>query len=362
MLKILGLSLYGRQAASNRYRLEQYQPGLRSAGIEMHVHSLLGDDYVKTTFAGARYPAARLAIAYLNRMRDLIGLHRYDAAMLHLELLPLVPGFMESRLLQVPYIYDFDDAFFLKHTLKRFSPVRTLLKNKYVPVIRRAAAVTAGNEYLLEYAKRWNKNSYLLPTVLETGRYVPAPNKDPRVFTVGWVGSPSTAIYLSELFEPLEELGREAAVRFIAVGGRCPAIPGIEVVNLPWSEATEIDVINTFDVGVMPLFDYEWEKGKCGFKLIQYMACGVPAIASPIGVNAHIVAESSGLLASSSADWLSALQRLYYDGELRANTGAAGRRRVEQHFSLELTVPRLAQIIEDVVRDTRRARKTARPR
>jgi glycosyltransferase involved in cell wall biosynthesis len=345
-LKVLGLSLYGPLAASTRYRLTQYAPGLRQQGIDLDVKPLLGDTYVKKSFAGQKYPLVNLIGDYCDRAAWLIRQHKYDVAIVNAELFPLLPGFIESRLLRIPYIYDFDDAFFLKYRLDRFKKISFLLKDKFNPVISKAAAVMAGNHYLASYAKQWNTATHWLPTVVDTERYTTAPCKREGVFTVGWIGSPSTSVYLPELAQPLEQLGREGAVRFLVVGGHAAAIPGVEVVNLPWSETTEVDIINTFDVGVMPLFDDAWAQGKCAFKLIQYMACGVPVIASPVGANVDVVNDGCGLLAAGPSAWLDSLRCLRDDSALRQSIGVKARLRVEQIYSLNSTLPVMAQTIK----------------
>lgn len=245
----------------------------------------------------------------------------------------------------IPYIYDFDDAFFLKYSLDRFKKVSFLLRDKFNPIVKNAAAVTAGNNYLATYARQWNAATHVLPTVVDTTRYTPVPARQNGVLTVGWIGSPSTSVYLSELAKPLAELGREGPVRFLVVGGYSAAIPGVEVVNMPWSEATEVDMINTFDIGVMPLFDDEWAKGKCAFKLIQYMACGVPVVASPVGANVEVVTNECGLLAGSAVEWLAGLRTLRDSPALRQRLGDAGRERVVANYSLHTAVPKLAEVI-----------------
>ena len=347
-IKVLGLSLYGSLAASTRYRLAQYAPGLSQQGIDLEVKALLGDSYVQKSFAGEKYPLTHLIKDYLDRVALLFRQRDYDVAIVNAELFPLLPGLIESRLLRIPYIYDFDDAFFLKYRLDRFKRISFLLKNKFNPVVANAAAVMAGNHYLAGYAKQWNPATNWLPTVVDTERYVPSPCKREDVFTVGWIGSPSTSVYLSEIAKPLEQLGREGPVRFLVVGGFSPAIPGVDVVNVPWSEATEVSLINSFDVGVMPLFDDEWARGKCAFKLIQYMACGVPVVASPVGANVDVVNNANGLLAESVGDWLNALRRLRVDAALRQSFGAAARQTVEQLYSLESTIPLMVKTIKAV--------------
>lgn len=353
--KVLGLSLYGPLAASTRYRLGQYVSGLRAYGIELEVESLLGDEYVRRSYAGERYPLRYLAKDYMSRAaRLLLKQRQYDVAIINAELFPLLPGFVESRALRIPYIYDFDDAFFLKYRLPRFRRVSFLLGNKLNPVLAHAAAVTAGNSYLADFARQHNANTHLLPTVVDTERYVPKPNNRPDVFTIGWIGSPSTSIYLSELSEALVALGQEGPVRFVVVGGHATPLAGVDVVNLPWSEATEVDLINTFDIGVMPLFDDQWARGKCAFKLIQYMACGVPVVASAVGANKDVVTPSCGLLTADSAGWLPALRQLREDRELRTQMGYAARARVTQSYSLASALPLMARVIARVAEESSR--------
>jgi glycosyltransferase involved in cell wall biosynthesis len=349
-IKLLGLSLYGSQAASTRYRLTQYVPGLRQQGIDLEVKALLGDRYLQKSFAGEKYSSWNLVSDYIERVALLFSQGNYDLAIVNAELFPLLPGIIESRLLRIPYIYDFDDAFFLKYRLDRFKKVSFLLRDKFNPVVSRAAAVMAGNHFLEDYAKQWNQATQLLPTVVDTDRYTPVPCKRADVFTVGWIGSPSTSVYLSEMALPLEQLGREGPVRFLVVGGYSPAIPGVDVVNMPWSESTEVGIINSFDVGVMPLFNDEWARGKCAFKLIQYMACGVPVVASPVGANTDVVNSECGFMAATAQEWMDALRMLRDHPSKRAELGRTGRERVVQNYSLHRNLPVLANVIREIVK------------
>jgi glycosyltransferase involved in cell wall biosynthesis len=348
MMNVLGLSLYGSQAASARYRLIQYQEGLKAHGIELSVLPLLGNKYILRRFSTNKYDFVEVAKDYLNRCRVLLRQKQYDLAIVNAEIFPLLPGWIESRLLSIPYIYDFDDAFFLKYRSSRFRYVSPLLRSKFTLVMSKAAAITAGNQYLFDHARRLNAHTFCLPTVVPTDRYRHAPVRRDNIFTVGWIGSPSTSIYLSELVEPLAELARDAPIRFVVIGGRCPEIPGVEVVHTRWSEDTEVSLINTFDVGVMPLFDDDWSRGKCALKLIQYMACGVPVVASPVGANLDVVDSTCGRFASDSKAWRDALREFRDDLALRKATGQAGRRRVEERYSLSAALPTLVDVIMGV--------------
>jgi glycosyltransferase involved in cell wall biosynthesis len=349
MIKILGLALYGSLAASTRYRLGQYVPGLASQGIDLQIRHLLGDEYLRRRFRGASMPVTAMLEAGWRRLADLRHQRDFDAAMLHCELFPLMPGWLERVLLRRPYLYDFDDALYLKYRTGQLGILRPILGGKFDRVIAGAAAITAGNRILAEYAQQRNPNTHVFPTVVDTERYLPAQRSHCDVFTVGWIGSPSTALYLSELVVPLSVIGKEGPVRLIVIGGKAPHIPNVTVVELEWQERTEVELINTFDVGVMPLPDDEWARGKCAFKLIQYMACAVPVIASAVGANVDVVRGGCGILPATSQEWADALRMLRDQPALREEMGQAGRERVRQDYSLQRNLPLLANFIRGMV-------------
>ena len=350
MIKVLGLALYGPLAASNRYRLGQYAEGLIGFGVDLKVRHLLSDDYLKAMFLRKKTPIKIIIKDCLARFVDLFHQDEYDIVILHCELIPFIPAWLERALIRKPYIYDFDDAFYLKYCTGKRYWAKPLLGSKFDGVMAGAAAVTAGNYGLADYASRLNGNTHYLPTVVNADRYLPMMgSRDSEVFTVGWIGSPSTAPYLTELIEPLSVLGKESAVRLIVIGGKAPKIPNVSVVEHQWHEHTELDLINSFDVGVMPLPDDDWARGKCAFKLIQYMACAVPVIASPVGANVDVVNKESGLLASNAKEWLEAFRLLRDKPFMRKNMGEAGRVRVVQHYSLQHNLPKLAGVIHQVL-------------
>ena len=348
MIKVCGLALYGLRAASTRYRLNQYAQPLREEGISLDILPLLDDEYLKRSFQGERYNVVELCACYLSRLQQLLKQKSYDLAIIQAELFPLFPGWLESWLLKIPYIYDLDDAFFLKYRSERFASISPLLRDKFNSMFSHAAFILAGNQYLLDHALSFNSRAFLFPTVVDVDRYVCAPAHNSACFTVGWVGSPSTSIYLKDLVEPLARLGRESPVRFIVVGAHCEPIENVEVVNIAWSEETEIALINTFDVGVMPMFDNEWARGKCAFKLIQYMACGVPVVASAVGANLDVVTPDCGLIAADCDGWVNNLRKLRDDELLRRAMGKAGRRRVEAQYSLRNALPIMTETIRSV--------------
>lgn len=350
MIKVLGFALYGPLAASTRYRLGQFVPGLASMGIDLEICHLLNDDYLRRRFSGGVPSITTLLRSGFDRFADLWRQHEYDVVMVHCELFPLMPGWLESALIRQPYVYDFDDAFYLKYRSGRFGVASPVLGCKFDTVIAGAAAVTAGNHVLGQYARKYNSNTHYLPTVVDTERYLPrSVSRIDSVFTVGWIGSPSTALYLSELVGPLSVIGQEGSVRLIVIGGKAPVIPNVTVVEVEWQEHTEVEVINSFDVGVMPLPDDDWARGKCAFKLIQYMACAVPVIASPVGANVDVVNDECGFLAATHHEWVVALRALRDQSGKRNELGLAGRERVVQYYSLEHNLPVLANVIRETV-------------
>ena len=349
MTRILGLSLYGQQAASHRYRLSQYVPGLAQAGIDLQIQSLLDDEYLVNRFSGRPVPWGSVLQSAWQRLRLLISKDDFSGAILYCELCPLLPSSLERLLLPKPYIYDFDDAFFLKYRQGRLGVLRPILGSKFDKIIAGAAAVTAGNSFLTHFAQEFNSNVNLLPTVVDTMRYKPAARSLNAEFTVGWVGSHSTAPYLAALVEPLAQLAKEGPVRLVVVGGLAPTIPGVVVESIAWNEATEIQQINCFDVGVMPLTDDNWARGKCAFKLIQYMACGVPVVASRVGANVDVVTPHCGFLVENTEGWLSALRALRDDAPRRTQMGVAARMRIEEEYSLERNLPVLTRVIKEML-------------
>ncbi len=348
-IKVLGLALYGPLAASHRVRLGQYQKGLLAQGIQLEVQSLLDNNYLQRRFADGGRPVFSVLQAGLERLRLLLSKQTFDATIVHCELFPLAPSWLELATLTPPYIYDFDDAFYLRYRHGKFHALSPVLGGKFDDMMRCAAAVTAGNKHLATYARALNANVTVLPSVVDTAKFTPQSQAKSSIFTVGWIGSPSTAHYLQSLTVPLKILGQEQPLRFVVVGGKAPFIENVEVLEVPWSENTEVNLINNFDVGVMPLPNDEWARGKCAFKLVQYMACGVPVVASKVGANIDLVTEECGFLAGSDTQWVNALRQLRDQPSIRQDMSMSSRNRVVESYSLDSNLPVLADIIHKVV-------------
>ncbi len=349
-MKVLLLSRYTRQAASSRYRSYQYLPFLEEEGIAVTPAPLMGDSYVRGLQEGRRQIGAGTAAAYLRRILDTFRARRFDLVWIEREALPWLPPFCERwlRLRRVPYVVDYDDAVFHRYDLHRSGTVRALLGCKIDTVMRNAAVVIAGNSYLADRARKAGAPRVeILPTVIDLRRYTGRPATE-RPHVIGWIGSPTTAEYVNEVAGPLARVCRRHGARVRLIGAPAGSVPGLDVEYLPWSEEEEVPRMLHFTVGTMPLPDTPWTRGKCALKLIQYMGCRLPCVASLVGANPTVVEHGeTGFLARTEQDWEDSLDLLLEDESLRIRMGEAGRARVEECFSLEKTAPRLAALLRE---------------
>jgi glycosyltransferase involved in cell wall biosynthesis len=340
-----------------RYRIEQWEPLLRREGIEL-AYSPFADHALGELLKsrGAALAKARGVMAALARRLIEAGrVTRFDLVYVFREGALLGPALAE-RILGwngVPFVFDFDDAVWLNYKSPAnpgFSRLR--FPGKTASLCRLARHVIAGNAFLRDYALVHNPRVSVVPTTIDTDRYRPSPRPG-SVPVVGWTGSYSTAQYLRIVRPVLERLRLRRAFRVVIVGVAGFEARGVEVEHRPWRSASEVEDLSDIDVGLMPLTDAEWERGKCGLKALQYMALGIPALVSPVGVNTEIVRDGeNGLLASTEADWERSLDRLLSDAELRRRLGAAGRATVESTYSARVQAPRVAAIFREALRGT----------
>jgi len=348
MIKVLGLSLYGDLAASHRYRLSQYKPYLAENGIDLTINSLLNNDYLIAKFNKRSISILQVFYSYFQRFLFLSKNKNYDLIIIQAELSPLIPFFIENFFISVPFIYDYDDAFYLKYSSGKLALCKFYLESKFDKVMKSASAVSAGNHILESYASQFNKNTFYLPTVVDTERFKPFLNLNPsNVFTIGWIGSPSTEIYLSLVRDALIDLSKHINFKFIVIGGKAPNLPNVNVIEYPWKEENEIELISQFNVGIMPLPDNSWAKGKCAFKLIQYLSCEIPVIASPVGANIKVVSNNCGFLASTREEWLNAFKFIYNNPISALEMGKKGRKKILDNYSLKNNAPILATAIKN---------------
>ena len=351
-MKVLLLSRYGQLGASSRLRYFQYIPCLKSQGVDVEPAVLFDDGYVAGLMRNGRRSLVALMTAYLRRFRQLLRLKNYDLIWIEYEALPWLPYWVERLFLKahVPYVVEYDDAIFHRYDLHASAWVRRLLGNKIPDLMKRSRLVIVGNDYLAARAERAGAARIVqIPTAIDLDRYIPE-TKDDDDFIVGWIGSPITAPYLDMIKPALIRLAASGPLKFHVIGAEAPQWSGVDVISIPWSEETEALQINKFDVGVMPLPDEPWERGKCGYKLIQYMACGKPVVASPVGANSAIIESGvEGFLAASVEDWVNHLQKLRDDKVLRETLGRAGRAKVEKGYCIQVIAPRLVAVLRQVL-------------
>ena len=331
-MRVLTLTRYERLGSSSRVRFYQYYPYLQAQGVEIVTVPFFDDEYVRALYSGQAISRADVLRAYLKRLSDLIKSSSFDLLWVEKELFPLLPAWSEIFLnfIRIPYVVDYDDAVYHRYDMHDPLLVRAFLGRKIDRVMRHAAIVIVGNDTLGERARKAQaRRVEYLPSVVDVPLYKVRKETLQTPFQIGWIGSPVTAPYLDTVREALELFSSEADVRITLIGaGRISPFGKIPVALLPWDEATETSIANLFDVGMMPLVDGPFERGKCGYKLVQYMAAGLPVVASPVGINSQMVIPGgNGYLAASTEEWLAAFRKLSRDTDLRLKMGKPADRR-----------------------------------
>ena len=268
---------------------------------------------------------------------------QYDFVWIHREAAPVGPPVFEwliAKLWRKKIIYDYDDAIWQSNVsavnsfadkLKWYSKVKSICKWSW--------KVSAGNDYLCNYARMHRKaddNTVIyIPTTIDTNDFV-AEKKINNRLVVGWTGSQSTVAYLRMIIEPLQQLQSEYEFDMVVISNLDAQMPLKNYRFVKWQAATEAKDLSQIDIGLMPLPDEEWTKGKCGFKLLQYMAVGIPSVASPVGVNPSILDhEQAGLLANNPDEWKTQLRKLLSDETLRKKLGTHGKQHLQKYFSVQ---------------------------
>ncbi len=328
--------MYDNLAATHRHRFSQFNNYFLEKNIKIEIQSLLSNEYLEKKFNGNKISYFQILKLYFRRFFYIFKQYRYDLIIIHCELFPYFPYFIEKFMIFKNYIYDFDDAIYLRYKKRNFF-LNFIFKNKFKYILKKAALIHAGSEFLLNHSLKYNVKSYLLPTSVDITRYKPIKGdlKNNDTFTIGWIGSPSSEKYLNLLLEPFDKLSKKIKFKFIIVGGKNkPKFKYCESEIIEWSYDNEINLINTFDIGIMPLQETDWEKGKCAFKLIQCMACEVPVIASPVGFNKVLISDSvDGMFAKNRDEWFDKILLLYNKKKERDLMGLAAREKILKFYS-----------------------------
>lgn len=353
-MRVLFLTKYGRLGASSRLRTLQYLPYFQQAGVHISINHLMSSDRLKVRYKKGGYSLGAVIRAYLERCKVLLGRNQFDLLWIEKEAFPWWPLWLEKLLLAgKPYVLDYDDAIFHNYDQHRLPIVRRVFGKRLDGLMANSTLVVAGNPYLAQRAKKAGaSNVQIIPTVVDLQRY-PVKRHEQAVhdadvlpIKIVWIGSPSTVRYLKEIETALEKLAAQFDFIFVVIGGEGFQPRGVKVQQCAWSEETEVELLLQAGIGVMPLIDSAFERGKCGYKLVQYMACGLPVVASPIGVNVDIVHhEHNGYLAATEEEWVVALSTLLANAEVRRRMGGHGRRLVEQQYCIQRSAPELHRLL-----------------
>ena len=361
-IRVLALSPIPEEGAGCRFRIAQFMPYLASVGVEVTLSSLFTTDFFRLVYKPGHYARKAVTFAALSarRLGSLRDLQRFDVVFIYREMFPIGPAIVERLIAargRPPIVFDFDDAIFLPSVSDANRLIGVLKRpQKVAAIIRSSDHVITGNEYLAAYARRFTSAVTTIPTSVDTARFAPAAGTgstsrgDAGDLVVGWIGSPTTSGYIRSLAPVLRRVHeRHPFTLRVSGAGERFEIPGVTIDHQPWSLEREVELFNTCDVGVYPLADDEWSKGKCGFKALEFMACGVPVVAAAVGVNREIVADGdNGFLASTEDEWVDKLTRLLADAALRRRFAEAGRRTVEERYSVRVNAPRLAETLRKV--------------
>jgi len=328
---------------------------MKAHGIDVDVAPLLEDDYLEKLYAGRRKDLREILCAYIRRLGLLIKSNSFDLLWVEKEILPWFPAWAEAILdhLGIPYIVDYDDAIFHRYDMHPKAIIRSLLGTKINTVMSRAALVIVGNKYLADRARKAGaRRVEYLPTVIDLDRYRTETHSKSLDYKIGWIGSPTTAKYLYPMHPTFVEVCRDSGTRLVLVGSGQVDLVDVPTETRPWSEYTEVADIQSFDVGIAPMTDEPWSRGKCGYKLIQYMACARPVVASPVGVAPKIIENGiSGFLATTTKEWVNAICVLRRNYKLAERMGKAGRIKVERQYCMQVTAPLLVSLMREAANE-----------
>lgn len=332
------------RSPSQRYRFEQYILFLEKNGFTFSWSYLLNEKADRTFYSKGNILPKFLILAktFLHRFNDIRQLKKYDLVFIQRETMFLGTSFVEKKAAAsgAKVIFDFDDSIWLADTSPGNKKWQWLKKpEKFYDSVRHASLVIAGNKYLAEKSLPFNKNTIVIPTTIDTDFHIPKPEfRNKEILTIGWSGSISTIKHFEILVPVLIQLKEKygTKIHFKIIGDKNYMNDMLKVEAIDWNEKTEVEQLNSFDIGLMPLPDDEWSKGKCGLKGLSYMACEVPTVMSNVGINSEIIKNGiNGFLINNPSEWLDVLSNLIENSQLRKDLGKEGRQTVIEKYSVQ---------------------------
>lgn len=360
-MKVLGLASYPVEAAATRYRLQQFVGPLAKQGVTLTVSPFITSSTFATLYQRRAFLRTGLTLvkSTLMRLGVVLLLRRSEVVLVQREAMIFGPPLFEwlaVRVFKRPMVLDLDDATYVPYTSPTYGKFGRALKwfNKTDDLIGWANVVTCGNRAIAEYVESKGATARIIPTVVDTDLFAPAPRMSKGPLVLGWIGTHSTFPYLQSVFPVLQDLAKTHPfkLKLVGAGTSVVNIPGVEVENLEWNLEREVEDFQSFDIGLYPidpsLYAEKWAAGKSGFKAIQYMAVGIPFVAAPVGTMAEIgEAGVTHIAATSRDEWFRGLDLLLANLQLRQTMGAAGRRHVVEHYSLPDQTDKLADALNE---------------
>ena len=332
---------YAENGASSRLRFFKYKPFFEKAGIQVGIHSFFDSAYLERLYAGKGRPWSSIPRGILRTVKALKLVPHNVPLFIEYELFPMLWAWCDlAALKKRPFFLNFDDPVW-----EKYAKLPTL-KNKYDTLVRHASGVVAANDLIVERFKNLNGNILKIPTAIDLECYDRAPKAKFDRFTVVWIGSPATFHYLTSFRSVLKKMAECCDFELLMIGkSSWGSLPGVPSRSVEWSEANEAELISRSHVGIMPLPDDSFARGKSAYKLIQYAAAGIPSLGAPVGENCQVIEDGkSGFLCSSPEEWCSCLQKLAADAALRKEMGTAARNKAVG-WSLEANAGKLKDFL-----------------
>lgn len=328
---------YSSIGPSSRYRAYQFQDPFAKEGINLRIQPLFDNAYFEflrdDSTLSQKVRKSMYVAARFNERRKALRTKRANLTIIEQQLFPYLPFVIEKQILPDHFLLEMDDAIYLMHP------------NKMPRLIAQAMGILVGNEFLAEYARVHNGNVHVIPTVLNTDLFRPGKKSSSGKIRIGWSGLEYNFKYLRFLQPVFHKLLSSHSIEIVILSGSSPQDLEFPFRFEKWDPVREVDQMQEFDIGVMPLEMDEWSRGKCGMKLLQYMSLGIPAVATPVGVNSTIIQEGkNGCTALSVAEWTEKLSQLVTDTDLRSRLGKAARATVVESYSVQAWFPKLLEI------------------
>lgn len=358
MKKVLAIVQHRKgRSPGQRFRFEHFIPLLENNGYEIIFSNIINEKDDEIFYSHGHYFSKLIIVikSFMQRVRDIKTAKKCDLIFIYREAFMLGSTYFEKRLAKtgVPLIFDFDDSIWLNDTSDGNKNLSWLKKpGKTAKICSYASLVTVGNDYLANYARQYNKNVFILPTTINTNyhKYLSESKNDERI-CIGWTGTTTTLKHYDYAIPVLQKLKEKYSdkIYFKVIVNTEIWTKNLDVKLTKWSAENEIAELSEFDIGIMPLPDEDWSKGKCGFKGIQCMALGIPVVMSPVGVNNQIIESGrNGFLANDDTEWFDILCQLIENPELRSLIGAAGRKTVEDKYSVNFWNKKVLELFSNL--------------